>query len=141
MLVACHSEVRTFSDLLEVNAPDATSPRKIKEALDSPSEHLHDNNPRRGHLQKFLYSLYGLKFFKLPVKGKFRDSIHVVSEWENVVRSKSQPPIADDVPFAAAAILLDINRCYVGLAITMSFYGYLRINKVVQWRLVDICSL
>ena len=96
-------------------------------------------NPRRGKLQLFRNTLYGMAFLLPTLRGTLLAALQAARGWNNLVPPHSPPPLSRDIVSACAAILWKVGRKSASGAILCAFHAFLRARELcpICWR--DLC--
>lgn len=100
--------------------------------------HLYDDNPRRGNLQKFRYTLFGVIFFLPELKPLLNRARQTEKGWDKTVPSASPPPVSVTTVNAMSALLASVGRIRASLAINLGVHAFLRANEICSLRVADV---
>lgn len=103
------------------------NPQELDISLAAYGVDLFDDNPRRGNLQKFRYSLFGKIFFLPQLKPVLNRARQTKKGWDKLVPSRSSPPL-----------LAPVGKIRASSAINLGFHASLRANEIYSLKIADI---
>jgi hypothetical protein len=92
----------------------------------------------RGYRQKFINTEFGIEFMVPSFKEHLFCARQAISGWDRIVPASSTPPASHAVLSALVCWLLDTGQSGMGLALYVSFFGYLRARETLNLRRSDV---
>lgn len=101
--------------------------------------YLYDFNSRRGNLQQYRCTFYGI-FFLLPeLKPLLNRSKQTKMGWDRALPSRSPPPLSVTTFSAICAWLSAKGKIRASFAVYLGFHCFLIANEICHLHISDIC--
>lgn len=117
----------------------SNTPLELDKAVSRYGVYLYDLNPRRGSLQSYRCTLFGIIFFMPELKSFLGRSRQPEKGWDKIVRSKSPSPLSLTTVNAIPVWFASCGKIRASLAVNLGLHCFVRANEICNLKISDLC--